>query len=90
MLSPTSEDRPQEDAFLFVTFQKIPRRSQHLQALGLRAAWKVGGMAPQEAVSSSPGPEDPAGPPSSRSAFSRNHKRDFPQGLSPEREGGVD
>lgn len=30
----SSEDRAQEDTFLFVTFEKIPHRSQHLQALG--------------------------------------------------------
>lgn len=42
-LSPTSEDRAQEDTFLFVMFQKIPHRSQHLRALGLRAACAGGG-----------------------------------------------
>lgn len=46
MLSPTSEDSAQEDTFLFVIFQKIPHRSQHLRALGLRAALEWGSGSP--------------------------------------------
>lgn len=44
----------------------------------------------QETLSLSPGLDDSAGPPWPRSVLSRNHKRDFPLRLSPEREGGVD
>lgn len=47
-------------------------------------------MVHQETVSLSPGLDDPAGRPLSRSLLSRNHRHDFPQRLSPEREGGVD
>lgn len=47
-------------------------------------------MVHQDTLSLSPGTDDPAGRPSSRSVLSRNHKGDFPQTLSPEREGGVD
>lgn len=44
----------------------------------------------QETLSLSPGLDDSAGPPWPGSVMSRNHKRDFPLRLSPEREGGVD
>lgn len=44
----------------------------------------------QETVSLSPDLDDPAGPSLFPWVLSRNHKPNFPQRLSPEREGGVD
>lgn len=47
-------------------------------------------MVHQESVSLSPDLDDPAGPSLFPWVLSRNHKPNFPQRLSPEREGGVD